>query len=328
VIRVGIAGAGAFGTSLAHLVASHGRDVAIWSDDPEVVRSIQTKNENPRLPGKKLDSRVHATNDPQAFVAGVSLIVVAVHSTAVRERLRVLGSHLGGHHMLVHAVGALAHPSARRVSELVREETAVKRLGVLAGPALPQDLWEGRFASMVVASPFDEVAAATRDALAVPPKLRLYTSRDLVGVELASALASAYTISLGIADSLKIGAGARAVLLTRAIAEGGRLLSAAGADPQTFSGLSGLGNLLVRSSADARGEAPSFRLGVQLGEGQAPPTGNSVTEGMHATFAGVELAASLDVRAPVLEAIRDVLTGRLGPVDAARRAADTVASSE
>src|SRR3990167_5770848 len=124
------------------------------------------------------------------------------------------------------------------------------KIGALAGPALPGALAIGEFSSMVVASPFDEVVAETRRLLNAPPVLRVYGSKDLSGVELASALSGAYIVALGLADGLGMGAGPRAVLITRAIAEASRLGAALGADPRTFSGLAGLGNILVRAGSE------------------------------------------------------------------------------
>ena len=191
----------------------------------------------------------------------------------MRDRARALGDVVDGRHMLVHAIGALAGPDDARAERGVAEETPARRIGALAGPALPADLVAGRFAAMVCASPFDEVTREARRLLNLPPAIRLYTSRDLPGVELAAALSGAYTVAFGMADALGMGPGPRAVLVTRVVAEAQRLVEALGGEPRTFTGLAGLGNLLVRTSpgpGDTRARLPVRpRAGAERGRRRA-----------------------------------------------------------
>src|SRR5262249_4133561 len=182
--------------------------------------------------------------------------------------------------------------------DLVRDETSIKRVGVLAGPALARDLAERRTCAVVIASLFDDVIAATRAALEVPGVLHVYGSHDLVGVELASAISGALTIALGLARGLGVGAGPRAVLVTRAVAEGSRLCAAAGAQARTFAGMAGLGNLLVRGAGD---RSDDYLLGVAVAKGTPPA--RRETEGARAALAGLKLAGRLGVRAPLLAAV-------------------------
>jgi len=332
---VGIVGAGRFGTALASVLARAGRRVVVWSRDPEVVRSIQTERRCPRLPEAPLPAPLEATTDARRLAAEARFILLAVASTDIYERAREVGEVVDGSHLLVHAIGALARSSAEegdgaddvRCSEVVAEATPALRIGALAGPALAVDLVSGQFASMVVASRFDEVLAEGRRLLNVPPALRVYGSHDVIGVELASALSGAYVIALGLADALGVGPGPRAVLITRALAEASRLGIAAGAEARTFSGLAGLGNVLVRAPAMGGGGSPSreYELGrALLGGG---PRGEP-SEGARAAVAGVRLARRLGVRMPLLEGLAAVLTGVVSPRDAARLAADTVAAEE
>lgn len=324
---VGIVGAGPFGTALAVLVGRGGCNALLWSQSGAVVDEINQRRSNAtRLPGVELPATVRATSDPAALAAGARLIVLAVASTDVLGRARTLGELLGPAHLVVHAVGALA-PGDLRVSELLRQETSVLRLGALAGPALPADLIAGQFASMVVASRFAEVVSEVRRLVASPPALRIYGGSDLIGVELASALSGAYTLALGMSDALGVGAGPRAVLITRMVAEGARLCAAAGGEERTFTGLSGLGNILVRSSSASAEHSSDYRLGLALGRGDRP-TDADVTEGARGAAVGARLATSLQVRSPVLEAVAAVIAGELSPRAAAAAAADSVAAEE
>lgn len=321
---VGIVGAGAFGTALGAVLARAGRRVILWSRDTAVIDAIQATRRCPRLPDAELPDALEATADPRQLAAGARFLVLATTSTAVRARARELGDVLDGSHIVVHAIGALAAPTNERVSEVMAEGLPTLKLGVLAGPALPADLVEGAYASMVVASAFDEVVSEARRLLNAPPALRLYASKDLIGVELASALAGAYTIALGMCDGLGMPAGPRAVLITRAVAEASRLGVAAGAQARTFAGLAGLGNLLVRATGD---RSADYLLGRQLADGVVSAD-SSRTEGARAAVAGSQLAASLRVRMPVLLGVAAVLSGTREPRELAGLIGDTVASEE
>lgn len=320
---IGIVGAGTFGTALASVLARAGKPVILWSRDTEIVNSIRTARVCPRLPRAPLPAPLEATADPKELAQKARFLVLAVSSTNVRDRARELGEVLDGSHIVVHAVGALAAPTNERVSEVVAAGVSTLKLGVLAGPALPQDLVGNQFSSMVVASAFDEVVAEGRRLLNAPPMLRVYSSKDLAGVELASALAGAYTVALGLADGLAIGHGARTVLITRAVAEGGRLLQSFGADPRTFAGLAGLGNLLIRGVPNSN--SADYALGKRLAEGVVTAE-SSRSEGARAAIALSALATKAHM--PVLKGVAGILAGKIEPRDAAKLIGDTVAVEE
>ena len=320
---VGIVGAGAFGTALGSVLARAGKRAVLWSRDPKIVDAITRTRKCSRLPEAPLPEPLEATADARRLASEARFLVMAVSSTDVRDRARELGAYLDGSHIVVHAVGALAAPDNERVSEVLRAGLPTLKVGVLAGPALPGDLVRGEYSSMVVASAFDEVRTECRRLLNTPPTLRVYGSKDLPGVELASALACAYTVAIGLCDGLGMGAGPRAVLITRAVAEAQRLGAAAGAEPKTFSGLAGLGNLLVRSTE----HSPDYQLGRRVADGVVTADGGR-TEGARAAIAGDALARQLRVRMPVLQGVAAVLAGKAEPRDAAQLVGDTVADLE
>jgi glycerol-3-phosphate dehydrogenase (NAD(P)+) len=320
---VGIVGAGSFGTALGSVLARAGRRVILWSRDVEVVEAIRTTRRCPRLPAALLPEPLEATADPRRLASAARFVILAVTSTDVRDRARELGDVLDGSHIVVHAIGALAQPSNERVSQVMEHGLPTLKIGAIAGPALPADLAESHYSSIVVASVFDEVVAEGRRLLNVPPVLRVYGTKDLIGVELASALSGAYTVALGLSDGLGVGPGPRAVLITRALAEASRLGVAAGAEARTFAGLAGLGNLLVRASD----RSADYLLGRRLADGIV--TADSArTEGARAARAGIDLAGKLRVRMPVLQGVAAVLAGRLDPKEVANLIGDTVAEAE
>jgi glycerol-3-phosphate dehydrogenase (NAD(P)+) len=324
---VGIVGAGRFGTALASVIARAGRRVVLWSRDAGVVAAIARDRRCPRLPDAPLPAPLEVTADRRVLAREARLIVLAVASTDIRTRARELGDVIDGSHLVVHAIGALAAPPGddERCSEVVAEATPALRIGALAGPVLPLDLASGQFASMVVASRFAEVVSEARRLLNAPPVLRVYGSNDLVGVELAAALAGAYTLALGMCDAIGIGVGPRAVLVTRALAEASRLVTAAGGDARSVGGLAGLGNLLVRTGPGST--ARDYALGGRLARGERPGEAE-MTEGARAALAGVRLARRLGVRMPLLAGLAAVLEGKLSARDAGALAADSVAAEE
>lgn len=213
-----------------------------------------------------------ATTPPEAItdlaaLAQAELLFLAVPAAAVRQLLREAGAAgaWNGGQLLVHAIGSLEPGAATltRISDVVRQETALRRIGALAGPALAQDLEESRPAALVCGSRFDEVGAAAARALS-SPALRVYATRDLIGVELARATVAVVALAGGIAQALNLGPAARAVLVTRGAAEMARLGVALGASERTFYGLAGLGEMVV--ATEGRGSA-DFELGVLLAKG-------------------------------------------------------------
>lgn len=322
---VGIVGAGPFGLALAAVLGRAGRQVLLWSRSEEVVTEIASRRMCTRMPSLKLPECVSAVSEVQDFANRARFLIVAVGSESVRQRLRALGDAVDGSHIAVHAIGAFAAPNDQRVSQVISEETAILRTGVIAGPSMPTDLAAGRGTSLLCASAFDEVTSECRRLISIPQTMRLYRSRDIVGAELASALSGAYTIAVGLADGLKVGIGIRSVLITRAASEMAHLGAAVGAESKTFFGLAGLGNLLVRSSVEGEHQSPSYRFGRSIAEGGAPTSDN---EGARAAHAGARMARAHGLKLSILETTSQILRGDLDVGQAAEQILRSVAGEE
>ncbi|MBL9004256.1 MAG: hypothetical protein JNJ46_08425 [Myxococcales bacterium] len=272
--------------------------------------------------------------DERMSLSQIDLLVLAVPAVSVRPLLRQAALHLHGAQVLVHAIGSLATPEdestatatgeaahsvgtrgglhgvrALSISELVRNETPIRRVGALAGPALALDLEERRPAALVCGSRFDDVCATARHALHTPT-LRMYTTHDLTGVEVARASVAIIALCGGIADALNLGVAARAILITRGAAELARLGVALGAQEKTFYGLAGIGEMVV--ATDGRGSA-DFELGRLLMQGlslaAAQQTLGRVCDGPSMVHEAVRLGHALHLRLPICSALHQLISG-------------------
>jgi len=239
------------------------------------------------------------------------LILLAVPSGVAREVARSLGAHVDGGHFVVHGVRGLVGEAMESISSVVRDETPVRRVGALGGPALAADLLAGRPSVMVCGSHYPEVNRALQQAFG-SPTLRLYATDDLLGLEWASALVGCLAIGVGYARGIGLGPGLIAAVITRAVEEGARLAAAAGGNERTLLGLAGYGDLLA---SIAQGERPEVLVGEALAAGktleQALSQVSQRVEAVELTARVVTWAESGGIRAPVFGALaRGILRGR------------------
>lgn len=263
---------------------------------------------------------------PISALGGVDVLVLAVPVVAVRPLLRQAAPHLHGAQQLLHAIGSLASApgddpqtataagiGALSISEVVRAETPIRRVGALAGPALAQDLEERRPAALVCGSRFDDVCNTARHVLSTP-SLRIYTTRDLIGVEVARATVAVVALCGGIAAALNLGVAARAILIARGAAELARLGVALGGQEKTFYGLAGVGEMVV--ATDGRGSA-DFELGRLLIEGvpiaAAQARIGRICDGPSMVREANRLAAQHRLRLPLCAGVEKLLNGEASP---------------
>jgi glycerol-3-phosphate dehydrogenase (NAD(P)+) len=302
---VGVIGGGAWGLALAAAAARTG--------GPTLLLSRRAHNGESQ-PGIEL------VRDGAELADRARLILLAVPSLVAREVVRGLGPHLDGHHFIVHGVRGLVRRAddgtgdpeqLETISDIVRDESPVRRIGALGGPALASELLAGRPSVLVCGSRYPEVIVALRAAFE-GPMLRLFATHDLLGLEWASALVGCLAIGVGYARGAELGPGLLAAVITRAVEEGARLAAAAGGDDRTLLGLAGYGDLLA---SIAQTERPEVLVGEALAKGkpldQALADVKQRVEAIELTARVVAWAEARGVSAPLFETLaRSVLSGR------------------
>jgi len=308
-MRVTVLGGGSWGTALAWLLAGKGFPVHLWCRDAEQAAAMARDRVNARyLPDLSLPDPVAPTANLEAALAGAGLVVVAVPTRAVRVTLQLLPGRAPETSPVVLAAKGLERESGLRLSEVAADELgAGAPVAVLSGPNLSGEVVRGVPTATVIASASEAVARELRETFGTPA-FRVYTNADLPGVELGGALKNPIAVAAGISDGLGFGENTKAALLTRGLAEMIRLGTAAGGRAATFSGLSGLGDLLATSHSPL---SRNYRLGLALGRGasldHALESLRQTAEGVPTTDAACRLAARLEVEVPILTALRGVL---------------------
>ncbi|HLT25764.1 MAG TPA: NAD(P)H-dependent glycerol-3-phosphate dehydrogenase [Zeimonas sp.] len=322
-MRIAIFGAGAWGTALAcHAAQRH--DVVLWARDPALVDAMRRERRNERyLPGFALDARIEPSADLDHACRWLaerpSLALVATPVSGLRPTLEALDGRLAGGACagVLWACKGLEADSGRLPHEVAAQALRSVPGGVLSGPSFAQEVAAGLPVALTAAS-HDAALAATAVGALHHGAARIYRSEDVVGVELGGALKNVMAIAAGISDGLAFGHNARAALITRGLAEIARLGVAMGARPETFMGLTGLGDLVLTCTGDL---SRNRRVGLALAAGE-PLSAivarlGHVAEGVACAAAADALARRHAVEMPVVAAVNAVLDGRIGPREAA-----------
>ncbi|MDR1394669.1 MAG: NAD(P)-dependent glycerol-3-phosphate dehydrogenase, partial [Deltaproteobacteria bacterium] len=265
--NISIIGAGAWGTALAVHTARQGFPVRLWARRPELAERLSRERENESfLPGVTLPPGISVTSSCLEAVQGAMLIIWVVPSHVLREVVRRFRPCLTGEAVFLSAAKGIEDDTFATMTEILAAETAglAMPIGALSGPSFAREVAEGLPTAVTAAFENPETAALIQTWLSAPV-FRIYTSRDVKGVELGGAMKNVYAIAAGICDGLELGLNARAAFLTRALAEMTRLAVRCGANPLTISGLSGLGDLLLTATGDL---SRNRRVGLRLGSGE------------------------------------------------------------
>ena len=309
---IAIFGAGAWGTALAIAWARQGARVALWGHPPDLVHTLALKRFHPRLPDVELPQSIRPLVDPyDAFPASiwVSALPTQVNppvwtDLAARTALRP--------ELLIHVSKGILQGSHKRLSETLEPILGVP-VGVLSGPTFADEVSRNLPSAILLALPsaVDDQRANALQALLATPSLRVYLSRDVAGVELCGAFKNILAIAAGLVEALGLGNNARAALITRGLAEMGRLVEVMGGRPETVMGLAGMGDLLLTATG---AQSRNRRFGYMLGEGMTPEAataalGNQVVEGAFTTEAALGLALALGVELPITQEVGRLLKG-------------------
>ena len=321
---IAVIGDGGWGTALAvTLAARPAFAVRLWGAFPEYTAVLQRTRANPKfLPGVAIPPSVAVESDLARTLAGAELVILAVPSQHLRGVLRRAPAAAWSQATLVSAAKGIERERLCRMSEVIADACGAAAPVALSGPSLAAEVAQGHPTAVVAASS-DRAAAALVQATLASDTLRIYTSQDVIGVELGGALKNPMAIAAGIADGLGFGANAKATLVTRAVVEMARLGKALGAHPETFWGLSGLGDL-VTTVLGGRNRW----LGLELGRGRALPdvlaSTEMVIEGVETTRSALALARRCGVELPIIEQVHAILfegkTPREALTDLMRRA--------
>ena len=315
--QVGVVGAGAWGTTLAIKLAAAERPVTLWAHTAEAGEELASVRENRRyLPGIVFPPNLRVATDDAYLAEPHRSFVLAVPSAHLRETLRRLGPTLYPEASLLSVVKGIEQGTHLRMSEVIEEELPGRRVAALSGPNLAREIAAGLPAVSVVASE-DADLAAEFGALLASDRFRIYTNPDLIGVELCGALKNVVALASGFVDGLGFGDSAKAGIITRGLAEMTRLGVAAGAQPMTFAGLAGVGDLIATCMSPL---SRNRRAGELMASGMswtdAAAQLNGVAEGVDTVRGALQLAAAAGVEMPIAEQVDAVVHAGRAPMQA------------
>jgi len=314
--RVAVIGAGAWGTALADLLARHDVDTTLWAFEREVSDAINSRHVNPLyFEGRALAPALRGTSDLPDALSGADLICSVTPSHVARRVWREAAPLVAAGTPLVCATKGIEPDTLELMHDVAKDEIPHARFVALSGPSFAAEVHEGQPTAVVAASDHDDAAARTQ-ALFSWPSFRVYTQHDVIGVELAGSLKNVIAIAAGVLEGLGLGHNPRAALLTRGLAEISRLGQALGADPLTFAGLAGMGDLILTCTG---GLSRNRQLGIELAQGvtleQHRARVRTVAEGVNTALGAFRLAEKHGVEMPITAQVKSVLFDGANPRD-------------
>ena len=316
-LKIAVLGGGSFGTAMANLSSKNGCEVTLWVRDKRSVKSMQKTHINKKyLPDHKLDERLQFTHDLQAAVKGKDLIFVAVPSSAFRETLQKIAPFISAQ-AIVSLTKGMEKDTFALMSDVIADELPNVAFGVMSGPNLAKEIMNNMPSATVIASQSAALRLAVQKALH-SAFFRVFASDDLIGVELGGALKNIYAIAMGMAAAYDIGENTKAMILTRALAEMSRFGVQAGANPLTFLGLSGVGDLYATCSSTL---SRNYQIGNMLGRGmsldQAIKKLGQTAEGINTIQQVNEKAMKAGIYMPITHALHDIIYEDKAPLGVA-----------
>lgn len=311
-MKTAVIGSGSWGVTLASLIGSKGISVSLWGREDELANELQDKRHHPTFATEcRLPDSVTATSNLQEAVENADFLFLVVPSQAMRSVAQQAASYAKKDAVIVSFAKGFEDHTFKRMSEILEEEFAniTTQIGVVSGPNHAEEIILGQPAATLAAAKNGAVAEKIQELL-MGPTFRVYTGKDVVGAELGGALKNVIALAVGIAGGLGLGDNPRAALMTRGLAEMARLGVAMGAHPMTFTGLSGVGDLIATCTSE---HSRNFRAGRLISQGktakEAQDSIGMVVEGIRATEAALALAKKADVLIPIAQELHSVLVG-------------------
>ena len=313
--KIAVFGAGTWGIALARLLAVNGRDVTVWSAIPAELKSLSTTRRHPNLPGMELPSAMHYTADIAEACTGRDILLFAVPSPFVRSTAKKAAKYIPDGQLIVDVAKGVEDKTLMTMSEIIEDELAkakrTARVVALSGPTHAEEVARD-MPTLIVAASEEEAAAKAVQKAFIAPSFRVYTNTDRRGTELGGAVKNVIALAVGIALGLGYGDNAKAALITRGNAELTRLGIAMGCKPETFAGLSGMGDLIVTCTSM---HSRNLHAGMLLGRGktaeEAKAEVGQVVEGINALPAACRLAKKYKVEMPIVQSVDAILSGKL-----------------
>lgn len=316
-MKIAVIGSGSWGTAMAILLSAKNYEIYLWSWQQDETDRLNRDRENKEfLPGYRFADNIICSHDIEKCVTGADLIITVVPSIATRTTARQLAPYVSDGQKLLNISKGLEDGSLMRLSEVYKSEIPNADISVMSGPSHAEEVSEGLPTMNVVASETEETSAWIQKTL-MSENFRIYTSDDMIGVEMGGALKNVIALCAGISDGLGYGDNTKAALMTRGIAEIKRLGIAMGAKPETFAGLSGVGDLIVTCTSM---HSRNRRAGILLGQGltlkDTLDKVHMVVEGVNAAKAAYDLSVKYNVSMPITHEAYNILFGGLLPQDA------------
>ena len=315
--RIAILGDGSWGTTLAILFSGKGHEVSLWGVFPDYIQSLKRSRENTKfLPQFEIPEAVNITDDVKEATLGADIVVVATPSQFTRKVLSGFKALDFSNCAIVSVVKGVENKTLKRISEIIKEELNSNKICTLSGPTIALEIARGAPASAVVASEDSKLVAEVQNAF-ITDRFRIYTSSDIIGVELGGSLKNIIAIAAGISDGLGFGTNAKAALFTRGLVEIKRLGVAMGAKEETFNGLSGIGDLMTTCTSPY---SRNRHVGEEVAKGkeltEIIQQTEQIAEGVYTTESAYELAKKHNVEMPITEQVYKVLFENKNPLEA------------
>lgn len=306
--QIGIMGAGSWGTALALLLNKNGHKVTVWSIDPSEVEMLSTKREHyAKLPGVKIPEGIDFTTEIQEGIIGKDVVILAVPSPFTRSTARSMAPYVEKGQLLVNVAKGIEETTLMTLSEQIEEEIPQADVAVLSGPSHAEEVGRGLPTTVVVGAR-RKATAEYLQKIFMSEVFRVYTSPDILGIELGGSLKNVIALAAGVADGLGYGDNTKAALITRGIAEIARLGVKMGGKIESFSGLTGIGDLIVTcASVHSRNRKAGYLIGQGKTMQEAMDEVKMVVEGVYSAKAAKKLAEKYDVSMPIVDAVNEVL---------------------